>query len=310
MSEDVRVAAIDCGTNSLRLLIADRVDGTLLEISRTMRIVRLGEDVDRTGRLAPAALQRAAVVLEEYRAMIDAADVRAIRMVATSAVRDAANRTEFDEMVERTLGHPGEVVSGATEAQLSFAGVCAGLDPTPGRRVLVADIGGGSTELVVGDPGSGRAERAVSLDVGSVRLTERHVRHDPLTPAEIGAIDADARAAFDAHGAVGWTAGDDLVGVAGTVTTVAALVLGLQRYESARVHAAVLSASAIEATVSALLAMDRDQRASRAVIHPGRVDVIAAGAIILRALVDHLGAPRLTVSEHDILDGIALGVRA
>ena len=322
----VRVAAIDCGTNSLRLLIADRTDGGLREISRTMRIVRLGQDIDRTRRLAPAALDRAAAVLAEYRAAIDSADVTAVRMVATSAVRDAVNRPDFDAMVMRVLGHPAEVVTGRQEAQLSFAGVCAGLSSVRDGRVLVADIGGGSTELVSGNATRGRAEVAVSLDVGSVRMTERHIRHDPPTAAEVSAIEADVHAALDTAAgeavAPGTAAaagnrdelrlrpGDHLVGVAGTVTTVAALALGLDRYDSAVVHGAALSRGEIDAAVISLLSMDHDQRAARAVIHPGRVDVIAAGAIILRALMNHLAAERLTVSEHDILDGIALGVQA
>ena len=309
-SDVVRVAAIDCGTNSLRLLIADRQAGRLREVSRSMRIVRLGQDVDRTGRLTLAALERTSAVLADYRAAIDAANVTAIRMVATSAVRDASNRSDFDAMVQRVLGRRADIVTGDEEAQLSFAGVCSGLAPVGDGQVLVADIGGGSTELVRGDPARGRAGAAVSLDVGSVRLTERHIRHDPPTSGEVAAIDADVRLGLNATDEVGWVPGDLLVGVAGTVTTMAALALGLERYDSALVNGAVLSRQQIEVAVSSLLRMDRDQRAARAVIHPGRVDVIAAGAVILRALVDHLGADEMAVSEHDILDGIALGVQA
>jgi exopolyphosphatase / guanosine-5'-triphosphate,3'-diphosphate pyrophosphatase len=305
-----RVAAIDCGTNSVRLLIAERDDGSLHDLTRTMRIVRLGEGVDRTGRLAAAALDRTAAALTEYRALIDAADVASVRMVATSAVRDAANRADFDDMVERVLGHRAEVVTGIEEAELSFTGACTGLVDTGTGAVVVADIGGGSTELVRGDARSGRVDGAVSLDVGSVRLTERHIRSDPPAPAELAAIAADVRRALDSAGSFGVEPGDRLVGVAGTVTTVAAVALGLPRYDSARIHGRTLSRGDIDRAERELVAMDRAQREARAVIHPGRVDVIAAGAVILATVMAHLEAQAVTVSEHDILDGIALGRRA
>ena len=318
-----RVAAIDCGTNSLRLLIAEADGDRTRDVVRTMRIVRLGEDVDRTGRLSGAALARADAALTEYRAMIDAADVASVRMVATSAVRDAANREEFDAMVEWVLGRRADVLTGIEEAELSFSGACAGLvdagAPCPARpsaRVVMADVGGGSTELVRGDPGSARVECAVSLDVGSVRMTERHVRCDPPARREIAAIEADVRTALNASGfevagdAAGADPGHRLVGVAGTVTTVAAVALGLDRYDSARIHGSVLTRNVIDRAVGELLGLDRSRRAARAVIHPGRVDVIAAGAVILRTLMAHLQAETLTVSEHDILDGIVLGLWA
>jgi exopolyphosphatase/guanosine-5'-triphosphate,3'-diphosphate pyrophosphatase len=199
-----RVAAIDCGTNSVRLLIADRDGRSLRDITRTMRIVRLGAGVDRTGRLAAAALERTAAALAEYRALIDEADVHCVRMVATSAVRDAANRADFDAMVERVLGHRAEVVTGIEEAELSFTGACTGLVDAPAGGVVVADIGGGSTELVRGFAESG-VDAAVSLDVGSVRLTERHIRGDPPSPGEVDAVERDVRAALDGAGTVGWT---------------------------------------------------------------------------------------------------------
>lgn len=310
MTSARRIAAIDCGTNSLRLLIAEQDGVSLRELNRSMRIVRLGEDVDRTGRLAAVAMARTAAVLAEYRAMIDTADVVSVRMVATSAVRDAVNRADFDAMVERSLGYRAEVVSGTEEAQLSFAGACTGLGAASDEAVVVVDIGGGSTELVRGAVGSGRVEGSVSLNIGSVRMTERHVRSDPPARTAIDAIEADVAAELDARATIGATAGDRLVGVAGTVTTVAALALGLQRYDSARIHRCTLSRDQIDRAVREVLSLDRSQRQARAVIHPGRVDVIAAGAVILRTLMAHLDASSLTVSEHDILDGIALGLRA
>ncbi len=310
MSGSGRVAAIDCGTNSIRLLIADRDGGSLRDVTRTMRIVRLGADVDRTGRLDAAALERTAAALSEYRALIDAADVDRVRMVATSAVRDAANRADFDAMVERVLGQRAEVVTGIEEAELSFTGAATGLVDTPAGAVVVADIGGGSTELVRGSARSGLVDGAVSLDVGSVRMTERHVRSDPPAPTEVAAIEADVRAALNAAGTFVAEPGDRLVGVAGTVTTVAAVALGLTRYDSARIHATTLSRDDIDRAVRELVGMDRSQREARAVIHPGRVDVIAAGAVILATVMAHLEAKAVTVSEHDILDGIALGLPA
>jgi exopolyphosphatase / guanosine-5'-triphosphate,3'-diphosphate pyrophosphatase len=311
-----RVAAIDCGTNSVRLLIAESDAGKLRDLTRTMRIVRLGEGVDRTGRLATAALDRTATALTEYRALIDAADVASVRMVATSAVRDAANRDDFDAMVERILGLRAEVVTGIEEAELSFTGACAGLadadaDADAGTgAVVVADIGGGSTELIRGSAQSGRVDGAVSLDVGSVRLTERHVRSDPPAPAELAAIAADVRRALDSAGTVGVQPGDRLVGVAGTVTTVAAVALRLPRYDSSHIHASTLSRGDIDRAVQEIVSMNRSQREAQAVIHPGRVDVIAAGAVILATVMAHLEADTVTVSEHDILDGIALGLQA
>lgn len=315
MSAPRRVAAIDCGTNSMRLLIAEQDGDRLREVVRAMRIVRLGEDVDRTGRLAAAALRRAGTALAEYRDMIDAADVAAVRMVATSAVRDAGNRVDFDAMVTRILGRPAHVITGIEEAELSFTGACTGLLDASSGAVVVADLGGGSTELVWGTPRSGRVSGAVSLDVGSVRMTERHVHSDPPTRVQVAAVEADVRTALDRAGGLGsggsaLRPGDRFVGVAGTVTTVAALALGLARYDSARVHASVLSRADVDGVTSELLGLDRAQRAARVVIHPGRVDVIAAGAVILRTLMTQLEVEALTVSEHDILDGIALGLRA
>jgi exopolyphosphatase/guanosine-5'-triphosphate,3'-diphosphate pyrophosphatase len=302
-----RVAGIDCGTNSIRLLIADDAgaDG-LVDVHREMRIVRLGQGVDRTGRLADDALERTRVALADYAATIDASGAERVRMVATSATRDAANRAEFVAMVHRTLGVEPEVISGAEEAELSFAGAVAGLPQADGR-LLVADIGGGSTELVLGDAGGVLA--SYSMDVGCVRMTERHLYDDPPTQEQVGHVVDDVRAAIDdARRAVDITSADRFVGVAGTVTTVAAIAMGLDAYQADAIHGSVISSAAVADVTERLVAMTHAQRAALPVMHPGRVDVIAAGALVLRTIMELAGAGEVIASEHDILDGIALSL--
>ena len=301
-----RVAALDCGTNSLRLLVADVTpDGQLVDVRREMAIVRLGQDVDRTGRLGAAALERTEAALRGFVAMIDDAAVDAVRMVATSAVRDAANADEFRDLVERVLGRSADVLTGAAEAQLSFVGAVAGTTGAgSGGAPVVVDIGGGSTEVIRGDRRSLAVDLDRSLDVGSVRLTERHVGHDPPTGGEVAAIEDDVLTAWRDAGLEALRT-TELIGVAGTVTTVAAMALDLDRYDSARIHGAVLARDDVERTVGRLLAMDRAERSACPVIHPGRVDVIAAGGMIMRAVVRRVGADRMLISEHDILDGVA-----
>ena len=303
----MRVAGIDCGTNSIRLLIADAVDGTLTDVVREMRIVRLGQDVDRTGRLAPEALERTRLALADYAATLTDRGVARVRMVATSATRDAANRADFVAMVHGELGVEPEVISGAEEAALSFRGAVAGLPGVSGN-LLVADIGGGSTELVLGGPGSDGL-RSHSMDVGCVRMTERHLRDDPPTSKQIKATVADLRAAI-AHAAadVPLDTTATFVGVAGTVTTLAAIALGLDRYDPAAIHGSVLTAEQVGEVTHRLLRMSHAERAALPVMHPGRVDVIGGGAIILRTLLEETGAHQVVVSEHDILDGIAHSV--
>jgi exopolyphosphatase/guanosine-5'-triphosphate,3'-diphosphate pyrophosphatase len=300
----MRVAGIDCGTNSLRLLVADSTAaGTLDDITRQMRIVRLGQGVDRTGRLAPEALQRTRDALHEYAAMIRELGAERVRMVATSATRDASNRDEFVAMVHAELGVEPEIVTGQEEAALSFAGAVGGL-PSLSGPVLVTDIGGGSTELVRGDDTGVIA--AVSMDVGCVRMTERHLRDDPPTAAQVAAVVADLNAALDAAAdRVDLAAPAQLVGVAGTVTTLAAIALGLDHYDADAIHGSQLSADDVAAVTARLLAMTHDERAALPVMHPGRVDVIGGGALVLRTLVGRIGAASVVVSEHDILDGIA-----
>ena len=300
-----RVAGIDCGTNSVRLLIAQvRPDGSLTELAREMRIVRLGQGVDRTGRLDPAAIDRTRVALVEYAALITSFGVEAVRLVATSATRDATNRADFTEMVVSVLGVEPDVIAGSAEAALSFAGAAGGVGDVA-VPLLVADIGGGSTELVLGRPGSSEL-KAHSMDIGCVRLTERHFAADPPTSAQVGAARADVAAAIEqAQSIVPITEAATFVAVAGTVTTMAAIILGLDRYQPALIHGSVLSASQIHDLADRLLRMSRDERAAIAVMHPGRVDVIAAGALILSMLVRAAGIGAVIASEHDILDAVA-----
>jgi exopolyphosphatase/guanosine-5'-triphosphate,3'-diphosphate pyrophosphatase len=300
-----RVAAIDCGTNSIRLLVAD-VDpeaGALVDLDRRMEIVRLGQGVDRTGRLAPEALERTFAACEVFAGRIAELGAETVRFVATSASRDAENRADFVTGVLERIGVEPEVVTGEEEAALSFAGATREL---LGRRpgpLLVVDIGGGSTEFVLGE----RSVLAtVSVDVGCVRLTERHLHDDPPTTAQVRAALSDAEAAVAlASESVPLEVARTLVGVAGTVTTVAALHLGLPAYDPSAIHLSMLPAAAIRAWSAQLLHMTHDERAALAVMHPGRVDVIGAGAIVLEAVVAAARVDEVVVSEHDILDGIA-----
>lgn len=355
----LRIAAIDCGTNSLRLLIAD-VDrsesgATLTEVDRQTRVVRLGEGVDATGSFAAAALARVAATMGEYAELIRAADVDAVRMVATSAARDVSNRDDFLAIVAAALtraGHPdarAEVIDGHTEAQLSFAGATSGLTapantgppnttapntaapnttaPKTGAsqraavdHVLVVDLGGGSTELVLGERGvpggeAGRMTHAYSANIGCVRLAERELRSDPPNSHEIdrafGAVEAALAPALlrvPIDGPVRW------VGVAGTFTTLAALCLGLESYDRDRIHLARIPIEQLVGKCRDLLTMTTAQRGALGPMHPGRADVIAAGAVIVIALARHLAAAgavtELVVSEFDILDGIAADLAA
>ncbi len=320
-----RVAAIDCGTNSLRMLIAD-VDParhTLTDVERRMEIVRLGQGVDATGRLAPEALGRTLRVLAEYAAEITAARAEAVRMVATSATRDASNAAEFSRGVHDILGVLPEVISGSEEAMLSFTGATAELGAADGASAaaaaagnggrprppyLVVDIGGGSTEFVLG-PAKDAGLAAISVDIGCVRLTERHLHSDPPAEAEIrAACDDIDRALDDVAAAVPVTTAHTLVGLAGSVTTVTAIGLGLPGYDPTRTHHARMSVADVRRVTSQLLTQTHDERARIAALHPGRVDVIGAGALILNRLMERFGFAEVVTSEHDILDGIAWSV--
>ncbi|HET9897742.1 MAG TPA: Ppx/GppA phosphatase family protein [Streptosporangiaceae bacterium] len=312
-----RVAAIDCGTNSLRLLIAD-IDpghGTLADLRRRMEIVRLGQGVDATGRLAPEALARTFAMLGQYAEAIRESGAEAVRLVATSATRDASNADEFRAGVQRILGIEPEVATGSEEAYLSFSGATAELThaaPAAGQPeppFLVVDVGGGSTEFVLGTGAAdgGAADlAAISTDIGCVRLTERHLHDDPPASAQIAAAEADIDAALDSAAAcIPVGTARTLVGLAGSITTVTALALGLTDYNAERVHHARISASRLHEVAAALLSQNHQQRAAHRAIHPGRVDVIAAGALIADRIVHRFGFPELVASEHDILDGIA-----
>ncbi len=306
MTTTKRVAAIDCGTNSIRLLIADVGATGSVDLVRETRIVRLGEGVDRTATLAPAALERTRIELHDYAALIRAAGAQRIRMVATSATRDARNRDEFVSLVRAELGISPEVISGTAEAELSFAGAASALPQLRGA-LLVADIGGGSTELVRGQVGHDVAPRAFSMDVGCVRLTERHLHGDPPTASQIERAASDVRDAIDeARRHVSLNANVTLVGVAGTVITLAALALGVPRYDEQAIHGAMMTAAQVHDVTARLLGMSRARRLALPAMHPGRADVIGGGALVLATLVEQIGVDSVTASAHDILDGIAL----
>jgi exopolyphosphatase/guanosine-5'-triphosphate,3'-diphosphate pyrophosphatase len=265
-----------------------------------MRIVRLGEGVDRTGRLAPEAIERTRRALLNYAAEIAASGTARVRMVATSASRDASNAAEFRAMVRGVLGIDPEVISGDEEARLSFAGAVRGLSAEP--PYLVVDIGGGSTEFATGHSAVGAA---LSVDIGCVRMTERHLRSDPPTATEIAAAERDITAAVDrALAAVRGDTAGTLVGLAGSVTTVTALALGLPSYDAERIHHARASYDAVAKVTADLLAATVAERRALPVMHPGRADVIGAGALILRIIMERSGQATVIASEHDILDGI------
>ncbi|PYG00891.1 Ppx/GppA phosphatase [Georgenia satyanarayanai] len=308
-----RVAAIDCGTNSIRLLIADvSRRGPLVEVTRQMEVVRLGQGVDRTGMLDPAALGRTLTAVRRYAEICAEHRVESIRFVATSATRDAGNRHTFVDGVRTLLGVEPEVVSGQEEAALSFAGAASVIGSEQPRPLLVVDIGGGSTELVVGDdvPRTG-----VSLDMGSVRLTERHLRADPPTGKQVRAARQDVRDALaEAAREISLAEVRTVVGVAGSVTTVTAHALDLPEYDRSRIDGAELPTPAVLASCEALLHATREERAAMGFMHPGRVDVIGAGALIWGEVVSAVqratgNLPTVRTSEHDILDGIALSLR-
>lgn len=298
----MRVAAIDCGTNSIRLLVSDIVGGRAVDVERRMEVVRLGEGVDRTGRISDAALARTFSVCQRYAEVIASLGVDRTRFVATSASRDASNSAEFASGVRDILGVIPEVVSGLVEADLSFVGASRSLPdlPTP---ALVVDIGGGSTEFVVGQ---GHAHQGASVDMGCVRLTERHVRSDPPAVHELTAIIRDADAMIEqAALKVDLGSAHCLVGLAGTVTTMSAIAMDLDFYSADLIHGSVMTAAEVHSVAQLLAGMTRQERMALPVMHPGRADVIPAGALILDRIVAASGAAEVVVSEHDILDGIA-----
>lgn len=309
-----RLAGIDCGTNSIRLLIADFRDGRLADVHRETRIVRLGQGVDATGQFAPDAIARTRAALADYAALLETHGVERVRMVATSAARDVANREVFFAMTAEVLGAvlPGaiaEVISGAEEAELSFRGAVGELDSTAAPFVVV-DLGGGSTEIVLG---TDTVRASYSADIGCVRLTERCLHSDPPTAGEVAAARqvvrerlAEALRVVPVEDARTW------VGVAGTMTTLSALAHNMTAYDAAAIHLSRVAGSDLLAVCERLIGMTRSERAALPPMHEGRADVIGGGAIVVEELARELrtraGIDELIVSEHDILDGIVLSI--
>ncbi|WP_028648956.1 Ppx/GppA phosphatase family protein [Nocardiopsis sp. CNT312] len=316
------VAAIDCGTNSIRLLVCEvvRIGGDeveVVDVDRRMEIVRLGEGVDETGVFSPQALERTFEALRGYAEALRAHGIEpgpeSVRMVATSATRDAGNRQEFVDGVREIIGVEPEVVTGLDEAELSFVGATAELGGGDELETgvfappfLVVDIGGGSTEFVLGGTDGELVRAAVSVDIGCVRMTERHLRSDPPTPEQVAAATADIDAVLDeVERTVPLREAGSVVCVAGTATTVAGIALGLPEYDAERIHHARVEVGDLERITADLLASTHGERAQIGVMHPGRVDVIGAGALVLSRLLARTGADHFTASEQDILDGVA-----
>ncbi|CAB4656700.1 unannotated protein [freshwater metagenome] len=297
-----RVAAIDCGTNSIRLLIADITDGKFREIIREMEIVRLGQGVDKTNSFHPDAISRTLAATEKFASLIKSKGVEKIRFCATSATRDASNRNLFIDGVRDILGIEVEVIPGEEEATLSFLGATKELDQQQ-APFLVVDIGGGSTEFVIG---SDQVSAAKSVNIGCVRMSERHLNKQPPTSAQIQSaiIDID-KAIAEAAAVVPITTAQTLVAVAGTATTVAAAALDLAEYDRYAIHLSRISAEKVHKVAAMFQRLTRDEIAKLGYMHSGRVDVITAGALVLSRVMAATGATEFVASESDILDGIA-----
>jgi exopolyphosphatase/guanosine-5'-triphosphate,3'-diphosphate pyrophosphatase len=303
--QPMRVAAIDCGTNSIRLLIADIDGSNLREVVRDMEIVRLGQGVDETGQFHPDAIARTLAAVDKFAAVIAKRGVEKIRFCATSATRDATNRHLFIDGVRDRLGIELEVISGDEEAALSFAGAIKDLDPSNGP-FLVVDIGGGSTEFVFG---TSTVEAARSVNIGCVRMTERHFANDPVTTEQIELARTDIQAAIaQATAVVPITKAKTLVAVAGTATTVAAAALELPEYDRYTIHLSRISAQQTHDAAVMFATSTREQRLALGYMHPGRVDVIAAGSLVLSEIMKATGATEFVASESDILDGMAFSL--
>ena len=300
MADNPPVAAVDCGTNSTRLLVTD---GRGTPLSRLMRITRLGQGVDATGELAPEAIDRTIEVLREYRRVMDEHGVARVRMTATSAARDAANRDAFFTRANEVVGAPPELLSGEDEARLSFVGATAELDPADGP-FLVVDIGGGSTEFAVG---RAEPEGVLSVDMGCVRLTEKFLHRDPPAPEELSQALSVARDYLDdvARDVPAVLDARRFVGLAGTVTTAAAVELGLASYDPKLVHHFVLTRAAAEDVFRTLATESRAQRVHNPGLEEARADVIVGGTAILVAVFRYFDFDECLVSEADILDGLA-----
>ena len=298
----MRVGVVDCGTNSIRLLIADIEGNNFREVTRQMQVVRLGQGVDETNQFHPDALERTFAAVDLYAAEIVRRGVEKIRFCATSATRDATNRSIFIDGVKERLGIEPEVISGDEEARLSFTGATREFSRTDGP-FLVVDIGGGSTEFVLG---TDSVESAISVNIGCVRMSERHFRNDPPTADEIAIARSDIQNAIDiAAASVDIKSAKTLVCVAGTATTVAAAALNLPEYDRYAIHLSRISADQVHAVSDRFLTMTRDERAALGYMHPGRVDVITAGSLVLSKIVKATGAKEFVASENDILDGMA-----
>lgn len=301
------VAAIDCGTNTIKLLVGRPTDAGMEELVREMRMVRLGQGVDATGELHPDALARTFAAIDEYAELIRAQDARRVRFVATSATRDAGNAAVFTAGVRARLGVEPEVVSGTEEAALAFDGCVRNLRERPAVPVVVVDVGGGSTELIWGPRLDAAPAAAYSMQIGSVRLHERHLHSDPPTAAEVAACVRDIDAALDGC-PVDPAGAATVVGVAGTVTQLAAGVLGLAAYDRTVIDQARLPVAALHGLVERLVAMRVEERLALPWMHPGRADVIAAGGLVLSRVLRRTDVDHLVVSESDILDGIAWSI--
>jgi exopolyphosphatase/guanosine-5'-triphosphate,3'-diphosphate pyrophosphatase len=299
----MRVAAIDIGTNTVLLLVAEEMARGLSPLVERATITRLGEDVDRTRRLKPDAVARTCTCLEEYAEVVKASAVDRVALVGTSAMRDAAGGEALRQRIRELFGVDARVISGEAEAKLTFHGALSGLARPDGTETAVFDIGGGSTEVVLGTPEASAVRYSHSFDVGSVRLTERFIAHDPPLTAELEAIATTLTQTFRAVPAI--APGVAPVGVAGTITTLAAVALGIDPYDGGRVHGATLSTAAIRKTVLDLGAMDVVHRRAVPGIEPKRADVIVAGGLIAIALLDHWKADSLTVSDRGVRWGLA-----
>ena len=302
----MRVAAIDCGTNSIRLLIADVEGHQLTDVVRTMIIVRLGEGVDQTGEFSQGALERTFTATEKFAELIEKHQPQVVRFVATSASRDVSNRDHFASGIKERLGIEPSVISGDEEARLSFSGATAELGAgadAPQAPYLVIDIGGGSTEFVLG---ADVPTASISTNVGCVRMTERHLVTDPPTSEQIQSAIHDIDIAIDqAAAVVPYEQAQSLIGLAGSVTTVAALALGLDQYDPAKIHGAKISATQVHRITQEILAKPRADRAALGPMHEGRIDVIGGGALVLDRIMQKFDFNEVVVSERDILDGIA-----
>lgn len=302
-----RVAAVDCGTNSIRLLVLERdAEGRTVELDRRLELVRLGQGVDATGEFHPDALERTFAATDRFAAVMRELGVERVRFVATSAARDARNRELFFEGIKSRVGVLPEVISGDEEARLSFAGALAGVEPSVGP-VLVVDCGGGSTELVQGGTDA-QVQHATSLDIGSVRLRERFLHDDPPTPEQVAAARAHVDSLLDASG-IDFDAVRSFIGVAGTATSLSAITQGLREYQRDLVHRSQLTREQLSSAADWLLTTPWRQVEAETCLPAKRAEVSCGGALIVASVAQRV-QPAMVVSESDILDALAIGLLA